>query len=63
MTVEYIRYTVADPARGAELVSAYEIARRPLDAAPECLGYELSVVKYPHLPFPHGHGSEALSEP
>ena len=42
MTVEYIRYTVANPARGAELVAAYEIARRSLDAAPECLGYELT---------------------
>ncbi len=42
MTVEYIRYTVAGAARGADLVAAYEIARRSLDASPECLGYELS---------------------
>lgn len=42
MTVEYIRYTVADAARGQELLRAYERAAACLDAAPECLAYELS---------------------
>lgn len=42
MIVEYIRYTIADAARGAELVVAYEKARHSLDAAPECLAYELT---------------------
>jgi quinol monooxygenase YgiN len=43
MTVEYIRYAVKDQARGEELLRAYEKASKRLDAAPECLGYELSV--------------------
>lgn len=42
MTVEYIRYTVADAARGQELLSAYQRAAVHLDAAPECLAYELT---------------------
>jgi quinol monooxygenase YgiN len=42
MVVEYIRYTVADRARGEELQRAYAIAAPQLDAAPECLAYELS---------------------
>jgi len=42
MVVEYIRYTVNDAARGAELVEAYKKASASLDAAPECLAYELS---------------------
>jgi len=42
MTVEYVRYTVADAARGAELLSAYERAAKLLEAAPECLAYELA---------------------
>jgi quinol monooxygenase YgiN len=42
MVVEYIRYTVADRARGEELQRAYVIAAPQLDAAPECLGYELT---------------------
>jgi quinol monooxygenase YgiN len=43
MIVEYIRYTVAGSERGAELVSAYEIAAKALDASSECLGYDLTV--------------------
>lgn len=43
MIVEYIRYSVKDSSRGAELVDAYKKAQAALDAAPECLGYELSV--------------------
>jgi hypothetical protein len=42
VTVEYVRYTVADAARGAELVRAYERAARYLDESPECLAYELT---------------------
>jgi quinol monooxygenase YgiN len=42
MVVEYIRYTVADKDRGAELQRAYATAARQLDAAPECLAYELT---------------------
>ena len=42
MIVEYIRYTVADQARGEELQRAYVIAATQLDAAPECLAYELT---------------------
>lgn len=42
MVVEYIRYTVADRARCAELVRAYTTAAKQLDAAPECLAYELT---------------------
>ncbi len=43
MNVEYIRYTVADAARGEELLNAYKRAAAQLDAAPECLSYELTV--------------------
>ncbi len=42
MTVEYIRYTVADAARKDQLITAYTEASKSLDAAPECLAYELS---------------------
>jgi hemoglobin len=43
MTVEYIRYSVRDRARGEQLLRAYENASQSLDVAPECLAYELSV--------------------
>jgi quinol monooxygenase YgiN len=43
MIVEYIRYTVANVARGEELRRAYAQAAEQLDKAPECLSYELSV--------------------
>lgn len=42
MIVEYIRYAVADAARGEELLRAYSRAAKQLDAAPECLAYELT---------------------
>jgi quinol monooxygenase YgiN len=42
MVVEYIRYAVADQARGEELREAYAAAAKQLDAAPECLAYELT---------------------
>lgn len=42
MIVEYIRYAVADKARGEELLQAYSRAAKQLDAAPECLAYELT---------------------
>ena len=42
MIVEYIRYTVADQKRGEALLQAYVVAARQLDAAPECLAYELT---------------------
>ncbi len=42
MVVEYIRYIVADPARGEELQRAYANAAKQLAAAPECLAYELT---------------------
>jgi len=42
LTVEYIRYTVADAARQDQLIAAYQIAAASLDAAPECLSYELA---------------------
>lgn len=42
MIVEYIRYTVVDASHGRELLSAYERAARHLDAAPECVAYELA---------------------
>lgn len=42
MTVEYVRYKVADAARGEELQLAYRHAARQLDSAPECLAYELA---------------------
>jgi quinol monooxygenase YgiN len=43
MTVEYIRYTVEDAIRREQLISAYRTAVTALDAAPECLSYELTV--------------------
>jgi quinol monooxygenase YgiN len=43
MTVEYIRYTVEDVTRRDQLISAYRAAVAALDAAPECLSYELAV--------------------
>jgi len=41
MTIEYIRYLLVahEP---AQLIAAYEEACRHLDAAPECLEYELA---------------------
>ena len=42
MVVEYIRYTVKDETRRNELIAAYVEAAKSLDAAPECLAYELS---------------------
>ncbi len=42
MTIEYIRYAVADAARGRELLGAYGRAAAYLDAAPECLAYEFT---------------------
>ena len=42
MIVEYIRHTVADDARGEELLGAYVVAASQLNAAPECLAYELT---------------------
>lgn len=41
MIVEYIRYRLSDHTPEA-LVNAYQTASVQLDAAPECLGYELS---------------------
>ncbi|MBO2011245.1 putative quinol monooxygenase [Hymenobacter negativus] len=41
MVAEYIRYQVAADQREA-LLAAYRQAAAELDAAPECLGYELS---------------------
>jgi len=41
MIAEYIRYHVAADQREA-LIDAYRQAAAQLDAAPECLGYELS---------------------
>jgi len=43
MIVEYIRYTVENEARQKELIAAYFVAAKSLDASPECLGYELTV--------------------
>ena len=43
MTIEYIRYTVENSARGEELREAYSRAAKQLDEAVECLSYELSV--------------------
>ena len=43
MTVEYIRYNVPDATRQAALIEAYREAAKSLDAAPECLAYELTV--------------------
>lgn len=42
MIVEYIRYELTSHAP-ADLISAYEEAAPHLQAAPECLGYDLSV--------------------
>ena len=42
MVVEYIRYILADQARGEELQRAYANAAKQLAAAPECLAYELT---------------------
>ena len=42
MIVEYIRYTIADPARQKALIDSYGQAAKSLDAAPECLAYELT---------------------
>ncbi|UZJ32084.1 putative quinol monooxygenase [Streptomyces endophytica] len=42
MTTEYIRYTITDPARRAAFEQAYAAASEQLDAAPECLGYDLA---------------------
>ena len=42
MVIEYIRYTVANPARGETLRSAYAVAAKQLDTAPGCLAYELT---------------------
>jgi quinol monooxygenase YgiN len=41
MVVEYIRYAVADQIRGEELQKAYVAAAKQIDAAPECVAYEL----------------------
>jgi quinol monooxygenase YgiN len=41
MTNEYIRYLLVDHEPDA-LIAAYEAARAHLDAAPECLGYDLA---------------------
>jgi quinol monooxygenase YgiN len=43
MTVEYIRYRCADKERREDLLQAYRKAAKVLDAAPECLAYEMSV--------------------
>jgi quinol monooxygenase YgiN len=43
MVVEYIRYAVKDEQRREELVAAYVEAAKSLDAAPECLAYEMTV--------------------
>lgn len=41
MIIEYIRYLLVDH-QPDDLVAAYREAATHLDAAPECLGYELS---------------------
>ena len=41
MIIEYIRYELSVH-EGAELIDAYAAARVHLEAAPECIGYELS---------------------
>ncbi|RZU77325.1 quinol monooxygenase YgiN [Micromonospora kangleipakensis] len=41
MLVEYIRYRIP-PERQADFVPAYARAAKALDAAPECVGYDLS---------------------
>ncbi|MFF4695388.1 group II truncated hemoglobin [Streptomyces chattanoogensis] len=42
MTVEYIRYRISDPERRAAFEKAYAAAAEQLDAAPQCLGYDLA---------------------
>lgn len=42
MTVEYIRYRIADPERRTAFENAYAAAAEQLDAAPQCLAYELT---------------------
>lgn len=42
MVVEYIRYSIPDPARQKVLIASYQRAAKSLDAAPECHAYELS---------------------
>ena len=42
MTIEYIRYRIADPERRPAFEDAYATASALLDAAPECLGYDLA---------------------
>ena len=41
MIVEYVRYEI-DEARAPEFEAAYARAAASLDAAPECLAYELA---------------------
>jgi quinol monooxygenase YgiN len=43
MTVEYIRYQCASKERREDLLQAYRTATKVLDAAPECLAYEMTV--------------------
>lgn len=43
MVVEYIRYIVKDNDRRQQLVVAYAQAAASLEAAPECLAYELTL--------------------
>jgi quinol monooxygenase YgiN len=42
MTLEYIRYRIAEPERRAAFEKAYTVAAELLDQAPQCLGYELA---------------------
>ncbi|GAA3033018.1 hypothetical protein GCM10020000_07640 [Streptomyces olivoverticillatus] len=42
MTVEYIRYRIAETERRTAFEKAYAAAAEHLYAAPQCLGYELS---------------------
>jgi quinol monooxygenase YgiN len=42
VTIEYVRHLIADPERRAAFESAYASAARHLDAAPECLDYDLA---------------------
>ncbi len=42
MNVEYIRYSVPETARQTAFVEAYRDAAKSLDAAPECIAYELT---------------------
>jgi len=42
MVVEYIRYSILDPARQKALIVSYQRAAKSLDAASECHAYELS---------------------